>query len=151
MHTRLWLIEYCRHFLNGDISFGAKLSFLFISYLFSNSFHESVHTGLLDFITGVMPVNSLDQAFVSETRVNPEFHKRVCCLLAFLFVLVLFSVLIMWTVEKETVFNRFGTYACSNTGHLFILRHFFLVNLFPNETSEESWRKRNTWFWFHRW
>lgn len=84
------------------------MSFLFISYLFSNSFHdfkdESVNAGLLTHHWCHASQLSGPRVRQRDAGQIQSFHKCVCCLLAFLFVLVLFSVLIMRMIEKETVF-----------------------------------------------
>lgn len=89
--------------------------------------------------------------FVSEKRLNPKFPSILLPLHVFICSCFIFS-LKNGDDFKRDCFNRFGTFAYSNTGHLSYFKSFFGNDLLMNQTSEGSWKQRNTWFWFHlRW
>lgn len=72
-----------------------------------------------------MPHNTLDQEFVSE-----KFHSSIqtstaCLPLLHIFICSCFIFSLNNDDLKRDCFNRFGTYACSNIGHLSYFKAFF--------------------------
>lgn len=72
-----------------------------------------------------MPHNTLDQEFVSE-KFHSSIQTSTACLPP-LHIFICFSFIFSLNNDdlKRDCFNRFGTYACSNIGHLSYFKAFF--------------------------